>query len=42
VLHYPKVNGTEDDEWYDIGIAETFVTVIKDDRLHTEALESVE
>ena len=42
VLHYPKTGATEEDEWFDMGVAETFLTVIKNDKVHTEALESVE
>ena len=42
VLHYPKDGAGEDDEWLDIGIAETQVTQIKNDKLHTGPLDSME
>ena len=42
VVHYPIENATEDDEWLDIAIPETLVTVIKNDRLHTTSLEGLE
>lgn len=42
VIHYPKVNGTDDDEWFDVAIPETYVTHIKDDKLLTNALEGLE
>lgn len=42
VVHYPKKDAAEDDEWLDIAIPETNVTMIKDDKLHTEALEGME
>lgn len=42
VIHYPKHNGTEDDEWIDMPVPETFVTVIKEDVLTTEAMEGLE
>lgn len=35
VVHYPAVNPTEDDEWLDISIPETFETNIKGDALVT-------
>jgi hypothetical protein len=42
VVHYPKEGATEDDEWVDIAIPETNVTCIKDDNLHTVAMEGIE
>ncbi len=42
VVHYPKQEATEEDEWFDIAIPETNVTVIKNDKLCTEALEGME
>ena len=42
VVHYPKVDAEEDDEWLDIAIPETNVTSIRGDKLHTEALEGME
>lgn len=42
VIHYPKENATEDDEWLDMPIAETFLSVIKNDRITTEPLEGME
>lgn len=42
VVHYPKADATDEDEWLDIAIPETNVTHIKDDKLHTEALEGME
>lgn len=42
VLHYPKTDAGEDDEWLDIAIPETNVTHIKNDKLMTEALEGME
>lgn len=44
VLHYPKTDAVEgdDDEWLDIAIPETNVTIIKNDKLVTEALEGME
>ena len=31
VVHYPKLDATEDDEWLDIAIPETNVTTLKGD-----------
>lgn len=42
VIHYPKTGGTDEDEWFDVGIPETFVTTIKNDKLKTEIHEQVE
>lgn len=42
VVHYPKDDGTDDDEWLDIAIPETLVTLIKNDKLVSEALEGME
>lgn len=42
VLHFQKDNATEEDEWLDIPIAETFLTLIKNDKLTTEPLEGME
>ena len=42
VLHYPKTDATDDDEWLDIAIPETNITQIKNDSLHTEAMEGME
>lgn len=42
VLHYPKHNATEDDDWLDIPIPETYVTIIKDDFPHTVPVEGLE
>lgn len=42
VMHYPLKDATEEDEWLDIAIPETNVTWLKDDKLHTEALEGME
>ena len=42
VIHYPKDNAGEDDDWLDIAIPETYVTVIKDDKLVTKELEGLE
>lgn len=42
VVHYPRVDAAEDDEWLDIAIPETNVTHLKGDRLMTEALEGME
>ena len=39
VVHYPKDNAKEDDDWLDIAISETYVTCIKHDNLVTNALE---
>lgn len=35
VLHYPKENATEDDEWIDAYIPETFISSIKNDQIDT-------
>jgi len=42
VIHYPKAGGTDDDEWFDNAIAETYITVIKDDKLITQAADLAE
>eukprot|EP00347_Sterkiella_histriomuscorum_P014950 403358884 len=42
VVNFPKTGGTDEDEWFDVGIPETFVTTIKDDKLKTEIHEQVE
>ena len=42
VVHYPKSDAGEDDEWLDIGIPETNITTIRNDSLHTEATEGIE
>lgn len=42
VIHFPKENPSEDDEWLDQPIAETFLTVIRGDKLSTEPLEGME
>lgn len=42
VLHYPKKDAHEDDDWLDIGIPETFVTVIKDDKVVSTPMDSME
>jgi len=42
VINYPKEGATEDDEWLDIALPETFVSVIKNDSVKTDALESME
>ena len=42
VIHYPKENGTEDDEWLDAPVPETFVSVLKKDQLVSEPLEGLE
>ena len=42
VVHYPKKDATEDDDWLDIAIPETNLTQIKDDRLVSEPLEGME
>lgn len=42
VVHYPKDDAGEDDEWLDIAIPETNVTQIKNDKLVSEALEGME
>ena len=42
VVHYPKENATEDDEWLDVPVPETFISVLKSDQLHTEAMEGLE
>lgn len=42
VVHFPKENATDDDEWLDFPIAETFLTVIKGDMLNTEPLEGMD
>lgn len=39
VVNFPKTGGTEEDEWFDIGIAETLVSTIKGDKLKTEIHE---
>ena len=42
VVNYPKENATEDDEWLDIAIPETYVTVLKGDKLVTVPLEGLD
>ena len=42
VLHYPQENGTEDDEWIDYCIPETFVSIIKNDKIETTEMEGLE
>lgn len=42
VVHYPQDGAGEDDEWLDIAIPETFVTVIQGDRLVANAMEGLE
>ncbi len=42
VVHYPKTDATEDDEWLDIAIPETNITCIKNDSLHTVPMEGIE
>ena len=42
VVHYPKEGGTEDDEWIDFPIPETYVSTIKNDAIVTEQLEGLE
>lgn len=42
VVHYPKEGGTDDDDWYDNAITETYVTNIVDDKLVTKELEGME
>jgi adenylyl cyclase-associated protein len=42
VVHYPKKDATEDDDWLDIAIPETLLTQIKNDRLTSEPLEGME
>jgi hypothetical protein len=42
VIHFPKEGHKEDDEWLDQPIAETFLTVIRNDKIVTEALEGME
>jgi len=42
VVHYPKEGAGEDDEWLDIPIAETYVTVLKNDKLDTTPMEGLE
>jgi hypothetical protein len=41
VIHFPKENATEDDDWLDIAVPETNVTVIKNDGLHTGPLDAL-
>ncbi len=42
VVHFPKENATEDDEWFDIAIPETNVTVLKADKLMTSPMEGMD
>jgi hypothetical protein len=42
VIHYPAVNPTEDDEWLDVAIPETFETHIKGDTLVTQPVDFAE
>ena len=42
VLHYPQENGTDEDEWIDACIPETFVTVIKNDKIEIAPMEGLE
>ena len=42
VVHYPKDDATEDDEWLDIAISETYVTSLSKDILKTVPLEGME
>ena len=42
VIHFPKENPTEDDEWLDVPISETFLSVIRNDKLTTAPLEGME
>lgn len=42
VLHYPKTDAGEDDDWLDIGIPETLVTTIKEDRVVSVAMDGME
>lgn len=42
VLHYPKENATEDDEWIDTYVPETFISYIKDDVIQTAPMEGLE
>ncbi len=42
VIHYPKKDATEDDEWIDQTIPETLITVIKDDKLETKCMDGFE
>jgi len=41
VVNYPPDNMKEDDDWLDIAIAETLVTVIKDDHLVSTPLDTL-
>ncbi len=41
VIHYPKEDAVEDEDWLDIAIPETYVTVIKKDQLQTAALDAL-
>jgi len=42
VIYYPKADAKEDDEWVDTAIPETYITVIKDDKLITAAADLAE
>ncbi len=42
VLNYPKEGATDDDEWLDIAIPETFEVKIQDDIPKAIALEGME
>lgn len=44
VIHFKKaeVTNEEEDDMLDIAIPETYVTVVRDGKLHTTALESLE
>ena len=40
-LHYPPEVPTEDDEWIDVSIPETFITTIKNDKVGCVPLEGL-
>ncbi len=42
VLHYPKVDAGEDDDWLDIAIPETLVTTIKNDIVVSTPMDAME
>lgn len=41
-IHYPKEGGTDEDDWIDMCIPETFITVIKNDKIDTVPMEGLE